>query len=153
MSRPKMEALQLTYADLDFDRNLIHVKEAKTNQTRILPMNKSACMAAKAAGERLFSSINRDHASRKFGVYVRRAGFQGFKLHSLRHSFATNLVAAGCDIYTVSRLLGHSDIRTSLINAKANIDVLRRAVNQLDPSSGGLISVGELAGEKESPDT
>ena len=73
---------------------------------------------------------------RKFAHYLRRAGLSGFKLHSLRHSFATILVSRGVDLYTVSRLLGHADIRTSMIYAKARMDTLQEAVDRLELDSG-----------------
>ncbi|WP_377325303.1 tyrosine-type recombinase/integrase [Pimelobacter simplex] len=37
-----------------------------------------------------------------------------FKLHELRHYFASGLIAAGCDVVTVQRAMGHSSATTTL---------------------------------------
>ena len=42
------------------------------------------------------------------------AGLTGYRLHDLRHFYASGLVAAGCDVVAVQRALGHSKATTTL---------------------------------------
>lgn len=45
---------------------------------------------------------------------LRRAGVAGVRMHNLRHFYASGLIAAGCDVVTVQRALGHSSATTTL---------------------------------------
>ena len=45
---------------------------------------------------------------------TKKANLQGLKIHDLRKTAATNLVQAGIDIKSVTEMLGHEDIRTTL---------------------------------------
>ncbi|MGC5584134.1 tyrosine-type recombinase/integrase [Ornithinimicrobium sp. W1665] len=49
-----------------------------------------------------------------WGRTTRAAGVEGLHLHALRHFFASGLIAAGCDVVTVQRALGHSKPSTTL---------------------------------------
>jgi integrase len=44
----------------------------------------------------------------------KRAGIAGITLHDLRHFYASGLIAAGCDVVTVQRALGHAKATTTL---------------------------------------
>lgn len=55
-----------------------------------------------------------DYVSHKIAKYYKIAGIQGANLHSLRKTFGSLLLQnKKADLYTVSRLLGHSSIRTT----------------------------------------
>jgi site-specific recombinase XerD len=53
------------------------------------------------------------------------------RVHTLRHTFASHLVMKGVDLPTVMKLMGHSDIQTTMIYAHLASDHLADAVNKL----------------------
>lgn len=50
----------------------------------------------------------------KFIKYLEAAGIEKTNFHILRHTFATNCIDSGTDIKSLSEILGHSDVRTTL---------------------------------------
>ncbi len=127
------EALGLRKEDVDFSQNVVYLNKTKPKKFRVVPLNARARGVLVEAGDELFSRLFYQDVSRKFAHYLKAAGLKGFKLHSLRHTFATMLVSRGVDIYHVSRLLGHSDIKTTMIYGKTSIDALKASVEMLDP--------------------
>ena len=73
-----------------------------------------------------------NNLNRRFKNAVKRAELERVSIHTLRHTFASHLVMAGVPLATVSTLLGHSDIKTTMIYAHLSPDHLKNAVNKLN---------------------
>jgi site-specific recombinase XerD len=64
--------------------------------------------------------------------YARRANLQGVTPHVLRHTFAKQVLDAGADLTTVSRLLGHERLETTAIYTQPTACDLEDAVRRLE---------------------
>jgi integron integrase len=70
---------------------------------------------------------------RAITTVVRQLGWtKRVTCHTLRHSFATHLLEAGRDIRTVQELLGHSDVRTTMIYTHVMEKAAGRVASPLD---------------------
>ena len=58
-------------------------------------------------------SYRKDFVSHKFKQEVRKLGIKDARFHDLRRTFGLNLIKQGMSIYKVSKLLGHSSVRTT----------------------------------------
>jgi len=65
-------------------------------------------------------------------IAMERAGIEDFTYHGLRHTFATRLAQSGVDLYKISKLLGHKDIKTTQRYAHHCPESLRDGVEVLE---------------------
>lgn len=136
----KKELLRLKYTDIDLESLAIFINQGKGGKDRIIPIgSKLAEILQKYLIERkrlgktcpeFFASLNRNIGLTETGLKrlaAKMSEVSGikFSIHKLRHTFATLMLEGGCDIYSLSRMMGHSDIKTTTIYLAASAEHLR----------------------------
>jgi len=125
------ETIGIEIGDLDLREGLLRAR-GKGSKERLVPLGRQAIAAISVymrsgrpelVGEhresKLFVNFRGGPLTRQ-GLYkivqrhARAAGLSGqMSPHTLRHSFATHLLAGGCDLRAVQEMLGHADISTT----------------------------------------
>jgi site-specific recombinase XerD len=68
----------------------------------------------------------------KLQQWMMKAGIsKTITFHCARHTYATLQLTAGTDIYTVSKLLGHKELKTTQVYAKIIDDKKKEAANKI----------------------
>jgi len=146
------EILNLIWDCIDFSRRVIIIKNingfvTKSKKERVIPMNdrlldlflkKYQTSKMLSKNDYIFYRVigvklNEDYVSKQFKKAVRSAGLsEDIHFHTLRHSFASNLIQRGASIYVVKELLGHESISTTQIYSHLQSENLSQAVSLLD---------------------
>ena len=140
------EALQLKLTDIDSQRMVVTVRGGKGNKDRHVPLPSRTL--------ELLRDYWRDHKPRTW-LFIRRDGqpladhsvryflkkacqdcgiAKRVSCHTLRHSYATNLMAQGADVRTIQVLLGHRSLNTTTIYlhmTKSVMKAVQDAINDL----------------------
>ena len=143
------ELLNMRSSWIDFTQNIIITKNSnsfttKSKKERIIPIHPKVLAILQKLKktqplDRLDDNFifthknnlkfNEDFVSKQFKKAVRAAKLNDqIHLHTLRHSFASNLVQKGASLYVVKELLGHEDIKTTQIYSHLTQSSLSNAV-------------------------
>src|SRR6185503_17985036 len=127
-------------ADVDLEWQTIFVRRGKGAKDRLVPTGPTLPTILRTyleerarlrkASSQLFMSLNRNRGLTEEGLKhlilrVRRATGLHVSAHILRHSFATLMLEGGSDIFSISKMMGHSDIKTTTIYLAATAEHLR----------------------------
>jgi integrase len=148
------EIFNLRWDDLDYTRNQIWVRESKNGDARHAPMRPRSKEALLRRPRRIDCDyifpgrVGKTRAStglvETFTNLLTRAGIKDFRFHDLRHTFASHLVMAGVDLFTVGKLLGHRHTAMTARYSHLSEGHLHRAVDNLPDwdSAAGMVPVG-----------
>lgn len=114
----------------------IRFRQKKTKGAETLPISDQAremLGEPDLQDERVFKGLKySDWYNIKLQQWVMRAGVsKTITFHCARHTYATLQLSLGTDIYTVSKLLGHRDLKTTQIYAKIIDDKKKEASNRI----------------------
>jgi len=163
------EARNLKVEDIDFDRQVVHIRQSKGRKDRYVPMGKTLTeilekyIAIYKPANWLFSGVRAKGRYTFFATYehqygkrsiqwaIERAGqlagiSKRLNVHSLRHTYATHLLEDGVSILAIKELLGHSDIQNTMIYlhvAQINNHIKCSPLDTLE----GLRVIGYVQGE------
>jgi integrase/recombinase XerD len=145
------EAIGLEVADVDLEDGVLRA-QGKGSKERLVPVGREAVSAVRVYVERGRPRLVGDRAETRLFVNSRGTGLtrQGlYKIvqrhaasaglagrmspHTLRHTFATHLLAGGCDLRSVQEMLGHADIATTQIYTHLSAERLKGAYFEAHP--------------------
>lgn len=145
------EAALLRIEDVDLEKRIIHLKEGKGDEPRVVFLNEYAAgifsyyinemypllkklyyhntsLLFGAGGNWLDTIINEELKEICLKLGLRKA-----TCHSFRHAFGFHLLRAGCDIRYIQELLGHKKIVNTEIYTKVERDDLREKIDHYHP--------------------
>jgi integrase/recombinase XerD len=137
------EAIGLQASDVDLDEGMLRAR-GKGDKERVVPIGRQAVAALRVyeqrgrptlVGHRVQTQLfvnQRGGALTRQGLYkivqgyARGAGLeQKMSPHTLRHSFATHLLAGGCDLRSLREMLGHADLATTQVYTHLSAERLK----------------------------
>jgi integrase/recombinase XerD len=147
-----MEALSLRFEDVDLARGVLHIRNAKGNRDRLVPLPERTAQQIERYRLRtappeglLFPSRDPDRPRSASGVQrafsaARRAAqvSKAASVHTLRHSYATHLLERGVNLRAIQMCLGHRSISTTARYLHLGISSEQALRNVLDDMMADL---------------
>jgi integrase len=130
---------KLLWGEIEFIKDegyFLHYKQQKTKNVERLPISEQAYELLGEKGnakDNVFEGLKYSAYSNKhLAKWIGLAGItKDITFHCFRHTYATLQLSAGTDLYTVSKMLGHRDLKTTQLYAKIIDQTKRTAANKI----------------------
>jgi len=139
------EVARLRLADLDQEQQSLRIDQGKGRKDRMVSLSADAlgalrtCLALRPAvvpdglvfwhQKRPHRALSSKGIQQQIERYAKAAGIKA-SCHSLRHTFASNLLEAGAEVITIKELLGHASIESSERYAKLSNQRVKHVYQQ-----------------------
>ena len=129
----------LAWGDIQRDPPQINKQQEKTKRKAFVPLHAVAWgiiddKSLHGYKDYVFPALatSKTNTNEYLKRWAKKAGIEkNIGWHTARHTFAVLSLESGAEIYTVSKLLGHTDVKTTQVYAKATDKMKREAVNAL----------------------
>lgn len=125
---------RLDWNDINYQDNTITIQKSKSKKFRRIPLhpNLKAILGPQKSSGAIFMYKRYTQLDWVLKCIRKRMDIPHFRFHDLRHTFASMMIKSGADLLTVSKILGHSAIQTTMIYAHLYDDHVKTAVNKLN---------------------
>ena len=140
LRRGELFGLQWRDVDLAQGHIVVRGKTSKSKNTRFVPLCDEAIHVLQLWKKQtdsdgyVFKSVDGKpftDVKKSWGAVLKEAGIKDFVWHDLRHDFGSKLAMSGVDLYTIMSLMGHKDIKTTMIYAHLSPSHKAKAVSSL----------------------
>lgn len=141
----KNELLYIKSKNIDFSTGTIYLETTKNTEDRIVQIGSLSSVYVKKLYNKknkyLLHNLYTDRRITKSSIekFIARMNNQlqldsgNVSLHRLRKTFATKLYIAGCPLPTIQKLMGHKDIRTTMIYIEVDMLTIHQHYNKFYP--------------------
>ncbi|CAN5415760.1 tyrosine-type recombinase/integrase [soil metagenome] len=149
----KSELLSAKWSDVDFSKHTLQLRQTKRGKPHTVPLSEEAL--------RILEKLPRQHENPYLipgdvtghalvNIYkpwyriIKKAELDGLRIHDLRRSYASMIVQGGGSLQLVSKLLNHSNTRTTEIYAHLADEQTRNAVEEQGERLKGIVGNVEI---------
>jgi integrase len=135
----KSELLSARWSDVDFEQRTLRLPKTKAGRSHLLPLPTQAVeilksLPSRGQSEWVFPSKNAEkhtvEAAKAWQRIRARAGVTDVRLHDLRRTLGSWLAAQGYSLPLIGRALNHSNLASTQVYARLDLDPVRHALEE-----------------------